>query len=31
MPKLNPRRGPNCGANTPMPVPFLISYEGEHF
>ena len=25
MPTKNPRRGPNCGANTPMPEPSLIS------
>jgi predicted N-acetyltransferase YhbS len=25
MPRKNPRRGPNCGANTPIPVPFLIA------
>jgi len=25
MPTKKPRRGPNCGANTPMPEPSLIS------
>jgi len=25
MPRKKPRRGPNCGANTPMPLPSLIS------